>query len=293
MFFYYLMLRHMAVMLFIGGMLLGMSPARAQAIAAEPDKVSWEDVADGFSKGAVLMLAGKDFVKAREAAETALKIRRKLAEGDPKNADRQLAFSNSYLGLATVQKSQGDLVGVLESYQASVNICRKLVELALDSDGAHIALVQSLFLVGDAHIELRDLVGAHKSFQEAAHIMGSLVERVPDQIAWQRSLALIQVRLGDVQRMQGNFLEALKNFRLAMGIRKKIIERTPSNPNYQMDFAEACWKISSIPMVPQTERRALLEQGLALLDELNQSGKLRPDRYKWPDLFRGALQKLD
>ena len=113
-----------------------------------------------------------------------------------------------------------------------------------------------------------------------------------DQV--QHNLSIDQDRIGDAQRAQGDLSAALKSYQASMEIRRKLAERDPGNAQWQTDLAFSCWKLSQLdtPALPKAERRALLKRGLAVLERLQQRGRLTPDKQTWPEMFRQALQKL-
>ena len=110
-----------------------------------------------------------------------------------------------------------------------------------------------------------------------------------------RGLSVSHERIGDVQSAQGDLGGALKSFQAGMEIRRQLAARDPGNAEWQTDLAVSCWNLSQLdtPALPKAERRALLERGLAVLEGLQQRGRLTPNKQTWPDLFRQALQKLN
>ena len=117
---------------------------------------------------------------------------------------------------------------------------------------------------------------------------------MPEDLTWLLRLSVGHERIGDVQSAQGDLGGALKSFQASMEIRRKLAERDPGNAQWQTDVAVSCWKLSQLdtPALPKAERRALLERGLAVLEGLQQRGRLTPDKQRWPEMFRQALQKL-
>ena len=73
------------------------------------------------------------------------------------------------------------------------------------------------------------------------------------------------------------------------------LERDPGIVQRQTDLAASYGKLSLLdtPALPKAERRALLQQGLALLEGLQQRGQLPPGKQTWPDMFRQMLLELN
>ena len=149
--------------------------------------------------------------------------------------------------------------------------------------------------IGDVQRAQGDLGGALKSFQASMEIVRKLAERDPGNAEGQRDLSISHERIGDVQRAQGDLGGALKNYQARMEIVRKLTERDPGNAEWQTDLALSYGKLSQLdtPALPKAERRALLERGLAVLEGLQQRGRLTPDKQKWPEAFRQMLKKLN
>ena len=98
-----------------------------------------------------------------------------------------------------------------------------------------------------------------------------------------------------MQRAQGDLEGALKSFHAGMEIARQLAVRDPDNAEWQTDLTVSCWNLSQLdtPAMPKSERRALLERGLAVLEGLQQLGRLTPDKQTWPEMFRQAMQKLN
>ena len=152
-----------------------------------------------------------------------------------------------------------------------------------------------LIEAGDAALADGRSARALQAYQRAQRAaQGRLVE-APGDPTWLRGLSISHERIGDVQSAQGDLGRALKSLRAGLEIARKLAERDPGNALWQTDLAFSCWKLSQLdtPALPKAERRALLERGLAVLEGLQQRGRLTPDKQTWPDLFRQALQKLN
>ena len=235
-----------------------------------------------------------DLGGALKSFQAGTEIARKLTERDPGNAEWQRGLVVSHLKIGEVQSAQGDLGGAFKSFQAGMEIARKLVERDPGNTQWQHDLSASHERIGDVQSAQGDLGGALMSYQARMEITRALAERDPSNAEWQRALSLGHGRFGDVQSAQGDLGGALKSFQAGTEIARKLTERDPGNAEWQTDLAVSCWKLSQLdtPALPKAERRALLERGLAVLEGLQQRGRLTPDKQTWPDLFRQALQKL-
>ena len=79
-----------------------------------------------------------------------------------------------------------------------------------------------------------------------------------------------------------------------MAIRQKLAASDASNSEWQSDVAISAWKIGTLKGSPQSkaEQRAVLMQGLKVLDGLAQRHVLAPTQQRWPEMFRKAIAAL-
>ena len=255
----------------------------------EPETFDWlieagdAALADGRSARAL---------QAYQRAQRAAQGRLVEAPGDPTWL-RGLSISHERIG--DVQSAQGDLGGALKSFRADMGIARKLAERDPGNAQWQHDLAISHERIGDVQSAQGDLGGAFKNYQARMEIVRKLTERDSGNAQWQQDLSISHNKIGDVQSAQGDLGRALKSLRAGLEIARKLAERDPGNALWQTDLAFSCWKLSQLdtPALPKAERRALLERGLAVLEGLQQRGRLTPDKQTWPDLFRQALQKLN
>ena len=151
-----------------------------------------------------------------------------------------------------------------------------------------------LFRSGDTQSAQGDLAGALKSYQAVMSIRQKLAATDPSNSEWQRDLSVSHDRIGDTQSAQGDLAGALKSYQAGMTIRQKLAAADPSNSGWQTDVAISAWKIGMLKGSPQSsaERRAVLEQGLKILDTLAQRELLVPTRAEWPTMFQRAIAEL-
>ena len=111
---------------------------------------------------------------------------------------------------------------------------------------------------------------------------------------WRRDLSVSHNTIGETQSAQGDLAEALKSYQAGMAIRQKLAAINPSNSQWQNDVAVSAWRIGTLKGSPQSaaERRAVLVQGLKVLDSLAQRQVLAPTQEGWPGMFRQAIAAL-
>ena len=79
-----------------------------------------------------------------------------------------------------------------------------------------------------------------------------------------------------------------------MAIRQKLAASDASNSQWQSDVAISAWKTGTLKGSAQSkvEQRAVLMQGLKVLDGLAQRQVLAPTQQGWPEMFRKAIAEL-
>jgi hypothetical protein len=84
---------------------------------------------------------------------------------------------------------------------------------------------------------------------------------------------------------------ALKSYQAGMIIRQKLAAADPSNVEWQIDIVVSSWRIGKFDttLVPESERRRALTQGLRVLERLERDGLLPPDQRGRLDMFKKAL----
>ena len=148
--------------------------------------------------------------------------------------------------------------------------------------------------IGETQSAQGDLAGALKSYQAGMAIAQKLAASDPSNSQWQRDLSVSHNKIGDTQSAQGDLTGALKSYQAGMAIRQKLAASDPSNSEWQADLAVSAWKIGTLKGSPQSkaEQRAVLMQGLKVLDGLAQRQVLAPTQEGWPEMFRQAIAAL-
>jgi len=154
-----------------------------------------------------------------------------------------------------------------------------------DAMAAHLGL-------GDLAKLRGDLSDALICFVAATRIASAEIERDPANTQWQRDLSVSWERIGDVRVAQGELPAALEAFEAGMEIRRRLAERDPANTQWQRDVVVSCWKLASL-LLGDPDRsargRRLLGDGLAILQSLNESGRLAPSQQAWIAIIESKL----
>lgn len=234
------------------------------------------------------------FAEALRSYQADLAITRPLADRAPDNAQWQRDLSVSHAGIGRVLLASGDLAGALRSFQAGLAIAQKLA--ARDPDNAEWQrdLALSHATIGRVLSKQGLHADALRSQQTRLAIQQKLTARDPGNTEWQYGLSVSHDDVGDLLSTAGQLAEALPHHRASLAIRQRLVGLDPANIDWQTGVAVSCWKLGHYaPMLPRTERQALLQRGLAVVEQLDQQGRLRVREQTLPELFRRALQKPD
>ena len=151
-----------------------------------------------------------------------------------------------------------------------------------------------LIQAGDAWATAGNSTQAMQVLTRAREVANRQVASDPSNSQWQRDLSVSHNKIGDMQSAQGDLAAALKSYQAGTAIRQKLAASDPSNSQWQADLAVSAWKIGTLKGSPQSkaEQRAVLMQGLKVLDGLAQRQVLAPTQEGWPEMFRQAIAAL-
>ena len=188
----------------------------------------------------------------------------------------------------------GDSSAAIRSYQAGMAIAQKLAASDPSNSEWQRDLSVSHNRIGDTQRAQGDLAGALKSYQADMAIAQKLAASDASNRQWQRDLSVSHNKIGNTQSAQNDLAGALTSYQAGMAIRQKLAASDPSNSQWQTDVAQSAWKIGTLKGSQQSigERRAVLAQGLKILDSLAQQQRLIPKWAGWPERFRKAIADL-
>lgn len=188
----------------------------------------------------------KDLGGAIEAARTAVRLRRQLITQDPLSPRWQADLAISLIGLGDIRRGEGDLEGAVADYQRVVEIHRQLTVQFPDDSRWQRGLAVSLLRLGTVNDRLGHRGAARNAFGEANHILGSLATD-------QGTVDDAASRPGRVVKWQAELVYA-------------IVQYARSQED-------------------EAGRRKVLENGLALLENLQAIGRLADKDKHWLDVL--------
>src|SRR5690242_11424755 len=122
--------------------------------------------------------------------QSSLAVRKRLAESEPGNADRQRDLATSQELIGRILQAQGNLTEALGFHESSVAIRERLAKADPDNADWQGALSESLNNVGNVLEAQGNLPEALKFYQASVTIADRLLNAHPDDIPWQRNLAM-------------------------------------------------------------------------------------------------------
>jgi hypothetical protein len=129
--------------------------------------------------------------------------------------------------------------------------------------------------------------GATAAFDESLAIRRKLAAADPGNAAAQRGVSLSLDRIGDLSLAKRDRAAAYEE---SLAIRRKLTAADPDNMQWHSDLVISLLKVSTVSEPPQA--RAVLREGLAIVEMLARNGKLTSAQHNWPQLIRNALANL-
>lgn len=224
-----------------------------------------------------------------------LSISKELAASDLRNSEFQRDLSVCLLKFGHLQKSIGDTTAALRSFQAALTIRERLAFIDPNHAQHQYDLASCYQNIGDAQMANGNIPTALKSFQSCLTILEPLTVSDPANAVFQRSLGVTNDRMGQAQKAQGDITAALKNFQSSHATAKRLVTLDPSRALFQRDLAISLLRLASLgpPAGTAESRRALLREGLTILDSQRRSGKLPASSAQWIKEFEDAIEALN
>ena len=161
-----------------------------------------------FRERADVLVHQGDLVGARNAAEAALKLSRKLLAENPADRDVELIYSHSLQQFGEVARRQGDLAGAETAYGEEVAYSRRRAAAPAAGDADRHALASDLLHLADTLIQRGELRKARDAIEENISLLRALQAGAPDNIRYARQIAVSLMWLSDVLSSLGQFAEA-------------------------------------------------------------------------------------
>ena len=216
---------------------------------------------------------------------TALAAYERAARHEPEDT-----WTHIYLG--DLYRDFGDLAMALQSYDAARATAEKRVATGPDDDNALHDLAVCYERLGNVSLVQGNLAAALGYYKERHAIAEKLAARDVANNDWQRDLSVSYEKIGDVLVAQGDLAGALAAFRDDLAIAEKLAARDAANVQWQIDLAVSFGKLGTQAVLTREERQAYLKQGLAILKQLQDEGRLPPNQ-NWITWIEEELTEQD
>jgi tetratricopeptide (TPR) repeat protein len=163
----------------------------------------------------------------------ALKIRRQLADADPKDTQKQSDLSVSFIKLGDVYVTLDPTEDALKYYDDALKINRQLADADPKDAQKQSDLSISCNKLGDVFVKLSRTEDGLKYYDGGLKISRQLAEADPNDALKQRDLSVSFNKLGDVYVRLGRIADALKYYDDGLKISRQLADADPRDAQKQ------------------------------------------------------------
>jgi eukaryotic-like serine/threonine-protein kinase len=254
----------------------------------DPENLVWlRDVALSLSKVGDARLHTRDADGAIANYEQTLEKLRHLIEHDPENSlwqsDLWMALNN--VGDAKLRMS--DASGATPNYQEALAILRHLSERDLNNPFWLQIMKVRLSRLGNASLQAADAGAAAASYEEFQSIAQLLVNHDPGNEVWQSDLWIALYKLSEAKLTLGDTTAARGLCAKGLTIIRALAASYSGNVQRQLQLVMTLHLLAS--MQDGSERERALNEALTILEQLQATSQLPPDKIGWLDKIRQEL----
>ncbi len=221
-----------------------------------------------------------------------LVIVRELAASDPGNKGYQSDLTIALEKVGDALLAKGEIDAAIEIYDEQLGISRTLSASDPGNKQWQRSVAVALERMGDALVKKGDNAGALPVFEESLAINRVLVESDPGNLDWRRDLMVSLTRVGNMRLQNGNFETSVAAFEEGLAIARELVAADPGDASRQADLIMALAQTQIMELDP-VRKRALIEEALALMDELQAEGQLQMAMLPLRMLLSQSLAELD
>ena len=175
-----------------------------------------------------------DSLSASAVYRKAVAIGQYLHAADPYDSAAAYELCNSYMRLATLCQTAGDLDETADFVNRATQLARELVSFDEQDPRWRRALAFALFRRAFLSLKNADSKAALTDFEESRVIRASLVLTDPGNLRLQRELASSHDGLAECCKQIGQDEERLGHYHAASAIRLKLIESEPNSLGFRL-----------------------------------------------------------
>lgn len=265
---------------------------RRRLSTSDQSNTQWRrDLSVSLEKLSDMKLDSGDVKGARAGYEEVLDIRHSLLVLDSGNVTWQRDLAIAWERLGKIQERVDDDAGAAASYAEGLTLRRALAAASPDDSDRLRAVSLDLERVGNTKMNLKDYAGAQANYDECLDIRRRLVAANSDNRGWQRDLSVALNKVGDARQKLGDDTGAYANYQEGMAIARKLAALDADNTEWQTDVVVSLWKVQAASDKP-TERREALQEGLDILQKLDDEKRLSSSQQGWIKTLRKALDEI-
>ncbi len=270
----------------------GLAIARSVA-ATDPGNMGWQrDISLGLAELGEVKSRTGDNQGALKDYEESLGIARRLVETDPSDATWQRDVAATLNSIGDLKLAAADAAGAVDAFQESLAIVRKLA--SADGGNAEWQRDVSVTLnkVGDARLKTKDTEGARAAYDESLGIARKLAASNAANTMWQRDVMTSLNKVAGAALAAGDAAAAGRSFDEAVAIGRKLVALDAGNMVWQTSLVYDLYMAQSVSS-DMDRRKAMLTEGIGILQMLADQNKLSASQMSWIDLLKKARAELD
>ncbi|CAN5517073.1 hypothetical protein BH10ACI3_BH10ACI3_07060 [soil metagenome] len=168
-----------------------------------------------------------------ESHTKALKLRRRLFDGQPADIQRGLDLAQSYHKVGNILSMTGKIESAFENYKDAVTLCENLSAADPANNFVKVQLSNSYILIGQAILRSGSLSESLQNYEKAFEIESQLIASDPTNLEYLRKHSVAYSYIGYVKVLMGKFSEAVSDFKNALAIDQEILKTDPQNLRLQ------------------------------------------------------------
>lgn len=203
----------------------------------------------------------ESYEAAAAAFQAAIKLRKQLADLDPKNDEYRRMLANTHMNLGLVERKRGNPTMAADEFEKAQTLRR--LRPAAGPTGLKLERDTAMGYFNQAHLDrqLNHLAEAKRNYAEAFKVLESCSAREPRDLTLRRLSAMCRRLLGDLSEPD----EAKTHYAAALEILSRLVELNPDVADYRADLAGVLMNSAS---ADPTNGLASLDRARTLLEAL-------------------------
>ena len=257
--------------------------------AAPRDLQRQQDLAVAHERVGEIQRAHGELDEALASYRASLALVERVAKAQPDNAGLQRHLAVAHTSVGTVLYALGQLAEARDSFKTAFAIDERLAK----SDPQNADWQRGLSVLherlGDVLIAQSNPGEALTQYEASLAIRQVIARGDPDNINWQGDLALAYERVGAAFAALKRSEEAEVTYQQALTIYAALLERAPDSASLLFGSAMPLIRLG---MLHGANGAPYLEKALAILKQLDATGRLDPRRRSMITVIEGVVKEL-